>query len=173
MLNAIAIALLLQQAPAVTPDWDLKPRIEKLSQEVGRIKPLLERLDPAKWSANGAPEAYARQWRLCIDSVGHVQNAAARFAAQPGRLPLALETLFRLDALLEQTASLAQGVRRYQNPALADLVEAQVNEAAANREWLRQHSQELANTREVELEVAEKEAQRCRTQIFRPGTKRQ
>ncbi len=173
MLSAIPIAVLLLQAPAVAPDWDLKPRIEKLSEAVGRLKPLLEGLDPSKWAADGAQESYGRQWRLCVDTVGHVQNAAARFAAQPDKLSLALETMFRLDGLLEQSASLTQGARKYQNPAVADLIESQANAVAGNREWLRQHIQELARTREVELEVAEKEAQRCRTQMFRPGTKRQ
>jgi hypothetical protein len=171
-LNAIAIALLLSQASAAAPEWDLKPRIGKLSEEVGRIKPLIEGLDPAKWAAGGAPEAYARQWRHCLDTADHVLNAATRFAAQTERLPLVLETLFRVDGFLEQTASLTQGARKYQNPALADLIEAQANGIAAHREWLRQHAQELANTIQTELEVAEKEAQRCRTQLFRPGARR-
>lgn len=172
MLTGITVALLLFQSAGVTPDWDVKPRIEKLSAEASRLKPLLEQVDPAKWADAAAAESYGKQWRHCLDAAGYVENAAARFASQPGRLSLALETLFRLDNLLEQTASLAQGVRRYQNPAVADLIEAQANGVAGNREWLRQHAQELAKTREIELEVAEKEAQRCRTQMFRPGTKR-
>ena len=73
--------------------------------------------------------------------------------------------LFRLD---QQAISLSQGVRRYQNPAIADLLDSILGSLSSGLEWLRSQSLEMAQQREKELDVAQKEAQRCRTQILQP-----
>jgi len=171
-MTGILFLFLAAGPQGVAPGWDLKPQADKISADVERLRPLMGRLDPSKWTASGAPQGYEKQWRDCLEGIGHVQNAAARLAAKPDRLSLAAETLVRLEALIEHSLSLSQAVRRYQNAAIAELLESEISAAGASREWLRRHVMELSATREQELETAEKEAQRCRTEIVRPRTKK-
>jgi hypothetical protein len=148
------------------PDWELKPRVVKLSEGLDRVRPLLERLQPERWTAAGAPKQYEQQYRDCLETLSHAQNAAARLAERPNRLTLAVETLVRLETFIDLTASLTQAIRKYQNPAVADLVESELA-AASDREWLRRHVLELSAVRERERETAEQEAQQCRERILR------
>lgn len=162
VLNSIALLLLAAQSPGVAPDWEVKPLAEKIGPEVARLRPLFEQLQPERWTAAGAPEAYVKQWKDCLEHIGYVQNAAARLAAQPSKLTLAVETLVRLETLLDLSSSVSRAVRKYQNPAVADLLDSEIHAAGAGRNWLRQHVMELSAVREKELEGAEKEAQGCR-----------
>jgi hypothetical protein len=169
VFTGIAIFLLAAQAPGIAPDWELKPRVDKIAPEVGRLQPLFEQLQPEKWIAAGASPAYEKQLKDCIAHIGYVQSTSQRFAAQPSRLTLAVETLVRMESLLELSSSVSRAVRRYQNPAVADLLDSEISAAGASRDWLRQHVSELAAIREKELETAEKEAQRCRETTLKQG----
>ena len=168
----ILISLLLAQAPGIAPDWDLKPQVEKIGPEVQRLRPLLDQLQPEKWTAAGAPAAYEKQYKDCIANIGYVQNAATRLVEQPAKLTLAVETLVRLETLIQLSTSVSQAVRRYQNPAVAELLESEISTAGASRTWLRQHVSDLSALREKELEVTEQEAQRCRAQTLKQGGKK-
>ena len=176
MYQALIPLLFLFQAPAAaaqtpagaTPDWDMRPRIEKLGKDLTLMKPILDRIDPGTWTVEGGPEAYQRQHKACLEGLSNAQNTIARWEAQPDRLSLMLETLVRIENLNLQAFSLSQGIRRYQNPAVADLLDAVLVSLGASLEWLRSQSLEMAQQREKELEVALKEAQRCRTQLLQP-----
>ncbi len=172
MICGILISLLLLQAPGIAPDWELKPQVEKIGPEVQRLRPLLDQLQPEKWIAAGAPAAYEKHYKDCLTSIGYVQNAAARLAAQPARLTLAVETMVRLETLIQLSTSVSQAVRRYQNSAISDLLDSEISAAGASRDWLRQHVSDLSALREKELEVMEQEAQRCRTQTLKQGGKK-
>jgi len=175
VLTGLTILLLAQSAaqPAgIPPDWDLKPHVEKIGPEVARLRPLFEQLQPEKWTAAGAPQAYEKQYKDCLAGIGFVQNAAARLAEQPAKLTLAVETLVRLETLLQFSSSVSQAVRQYQNPAVADLLDSEIGAAGASRDWLRQHVTDLAAVRERELETAEQEAQKCRAQTLKQGGRR-
>ena len=161
------------QAPAGAPaDWDMRPRIEKLGQNVGKLKPLFDQIHPGSWTIEGGPEAYQKQQKACSDGLGYAQNAIARWSAQPDKLSLMLETLTRIESVNQQAISLSQGVRKYQNPAVADILDSVLNSLSGDLEWLRSQSLEMSQQREKELEVAQKEAQRCRTQILQPNSPR-
>lgn len=172
-MTGILLLIFAAGPQGVAPGWELKPNAEKIGGDVERLRPLIGRLDPVKWTVAGAPKAYEKQWRDCLDGIGHVQNAAHRLVDRPDRLSLAAETLVRLESLIEHALSLSQAVRRYQNPAIAEVLESEISAAGSSREWLRRHVMELSATREQELETAEKEAQRCRTEIIRPGARKQ
>ena len=160
------------QSPGLPPDWELKPKAQQIAQDVERLRPLLARLQPSAWIAAGAPPAYEKQWRDSLDAIDHARSASERLAGEPSRLSAAVETLIRVEALLEHSTSLAQAVRRYQNPAIAEVLESETAAAGASRAWLRQHVHELALQREQELAAAESEAQRCRQQLHRPGARK-
>jgi hypothetical protein len=147
-------------------DWDLRPRIDKLGHAIATLKPILDRVDPGQWAVEDGPAAYQKQLKSCQDEYGYVRNALARWSTQPNQLSLMLETLARIESLAQQAQSLARGVEKYQNPAVAELLIAQLQAMEGDLDWLRTQSLGLAVQREKELETAQKEAQRCRTQIL-------
>ncbi len=85
----------LASSGGVLPEWELRPRIRQIGPDVARLAPLLNKLQPEKWIAAGAPEAYRRQWKDCLDAIPQIEAAAAAFAARPLQLSLAVETLVR------------------------------------------------------------------------------
>jgi hypothetical protein len=173
----IAFLLLAAQPPAASPeagllpDWELKPRAAKLAEGLERVRPLLERLQPERWTAAGAPKQYEQQYRDCLETLNYVLDAAARLGERPNRLTVAVETMVRLETFVNLARSLSEAVRRYQNPAVADLLDSELA-ASSDREWLRRHVLELSAVREREWETAEQEAQRCREQTLKQGPRK-
>jgi DNA repair ATPase RecN len=131
--------------------------------------PLIQQLKPEEWVAKGAPETYADQWKSVQAEVGYLENTAERLAAEPERLTLALEALFRMQSIDARLASLFEAVRKYQNPALAELLESLAAGNGPVRIALQQHVAEVAAQREAEWRIMEAEAQRCRTQLTAPA----
>lgn len=177
MFALLAILVLAQQnaAPSpdagLLPDWELKPRAVKLTEGLERVRPLIERLQPQRWTAAGAPKQYEQQHKDSLEMLDHALHAAARLADKPNGLTVAVETLVRLESFINMAQSLNEAVRRYQNPAVADLVESELA-AAADREWLRRHVLELSAVREREWETAEQEAQRCRERMLKQAPRK-
>ena len=156
-----------QAPPSVASAWDNTTRIGDLSARAARLKPLLEQLTPREWIAHGAPEAYLAQWQDARNELEYLTAAANVFAKQPERLTAALDTLFRMQALEWRLESLAEGVRKYQNPALGDLLLGVMRSNSANRDGLREYITDLAAQKEQEFRIVEQEAQRCRVEINR------
>ncbi len=157
----------LTRAQGISEPWDVSRAAKDLSAQAERLKPLLDQLTPEQWQAKGAPAAYVTQWRNAEDELGYMVRAAANLSRQPEMLTVALETYFRLQAVESQVTSLVEGVRRYQNPAVGDLIVSVMGANSANRDQLRQYITDLAQTRDQEFQIADKEAQRCRGQLMR------
>jgi hypothetical protein len=162
---------LLAQAASVPPEWEVRKQIESLSAGLARLKPVLEQVRAEEWVAKGAPQAYVEQAETVRTELGYLARSAEILRERPDRLTAVLDTFFRLDRMQMLLASLEEGVRRYQNPALADMLRAVFNESAPSREALRLYLMDLAEAKERELEVADREAQRCRDFLIRqpPG----
>jgi hypothetical protein len=66
---------------------------------------------------------------------------------------------------------MSEGTRRYQNAALADLLDSAVASNSGAEANLKSYMRDLAVQRETEMEIAHAEAQRCRDDLFkrRPG----
>jgi len=154
-------------AQGVSAPWDISQTLTSLAEQSQRLLPLLEQLTPEKWETKGAPAAYTAQWRNARSELGYLLGAAEAMKKQPEKLTLALETLFRLQAVEAQVTSLTEGVRRYQNPAVGDLLVSVVSANSANRDQLRQYITDLAKTKEEEFQVVDREAQRCRGTLMR------
>jgi hypothetical protein len=152
---------------SVSAPWDIKETIVSLSAQSSRLKPVLNQLTPEEWVKKGAPEAYVAQWRSAQRELGEVENASAALEKQPEKLTVALGVYFRLQSLEARLTSLVDGVRNYQNPAVGDLIVGIVAENSGNQDKLRQYISDLADQKEQEFAVADKEAQRCRTQLNR------
>lgn len=166
LILPLAVAL-PARAQGVSAPWDISQTLTSLAEQSQRLLPILDQLTPEKWQAKGAPAAYTAQWRNARSEVGYLLGAAESMKKQPEKLTLGLETLFRLQAVEAQVNSLIDGVRRYQNPAVGDLLVSVVSANSANRDQLRQYITELAQTKEEEFQVVDREAQRCRGTLMR------
>ncbi len=157
-LQATPGAALAQTLP---PEWEVRKQLADLVSQTERLGPLVKKIEPAKWS--GAPEAYLAQQTSILQQIQYVSQVVAALARQPERMTLALDVYFRLQSLEGQVLSFTDGIRRFQNPAIADLLAGLTNETAASRERLREYVKELVAMREQERDILEKEAQRCRS----------
>jgi hypothetical protein len=169
MVIGIALLLLNSQSPGVSPEWDTRAQAQRLAQEILPLKTMLAQLDPDRWLAAGAPASLEQRRKRALAEVDALQQSAQDLSSEPLRLGLAVDTLDRLDTVLLESHWLAHAVRKYQNPAMADVMEAALEPFERTRNGLRQHVIELAVTREKELEVAERELQSCREKLLRPA----
>ena len=170
----IALALgclpLASQTRGLPPEWEVRKDVAQMAERVARLTPLLEKTNPQDWSEQGAPAGYADQARRIRAEVVYIGTLLKTLARQPEKLTAALEAFFRLQALDQLMGSYISGVGKYQNPAVADLLQAATSEVGADREKLRQYVVDLAAAKEAEFKVVDQEAQRCRALLSRqPG----
>jgi len=161
------VALLASAAwgQGVENEWDVRKLLSALGDESRRLKPILDQSDPKTWTEASAASSYATQFKTVQNEIQYMTSTAAALAKEPERLTLALETFLRLQSLETTLLSFADGMRKYGNPAVAQLLEGTMRENGENRERLRQYLMELAKTKEQELQIMDKEAQRCRASL--------
>ena len=154
----------LAQVPAagLPPEWETRKQLSAMVANANRLDPILAQLNPEAWKEAGAPEAYVQQLQSTRRALQSLQVSADRLSKDPNRVTYAMDTYFRLQTMEQILGSLATGVRRYQNPAIGDLLFGIANENAANREFLEQYLKDLAAVREAEFQIVDAEAQRCR-----------
>jgi len=155
------------QSSGVSSEWDVRKLLENLDQEAQHLKPIIDQVKPESWLAKGAPNAYVAQWQTAQAQLRYFLASSDGLARQPEKLTLALDAYFRMQAMETMVGSVLEGVRKYQNPALAVLMQNALAENSANRDRLRQYVQDLAEQKEQELQVANREAQRCRDALVR------
>ena len=154
-----------QSAPpqgGVETEWDLRKLLDALVAGAGHLRPLMDQVNPQTWSDKDAAAAYLPQWKSAVNEISYLSHSTQGLSKEPERLTLALEAFFRLQAIQNAVLSLNEGVRKYQNPAVADLLQGALTENVNNRERLKGYITELAETKEQELKIMDKEAQRCR-----------
>ena len=102
-----------------------------------------------------------------LSEIRYLSERIGELERDPERMTPALEAYFRLQSLEAALGALGEGVRKYQNPALADLILGVISENENNRSRLRAYLVELVSTKEHELRIMDTEAQRCRGTILR------
>jgi len=155
-----------QTAPTMT-DEDVAAIFNRLSQGAARIEPMLEQLHVNDWIAKGAPDTYLAQWNSIREQFSAVQSDLSALAQHPDRLSDSMKALFRVQATQVALGSLMGGVRRYQNPALADLIESVAAEANGDIDRFEEHLLEMSDEKERQFTVVDREAQRCRADLSR------
>lgn len=172
VLVTFALILILQRihGQGLVPAWEVKKTLDEVSQQTKRFAPLVEQLKPEAWVDAGAPEAYIAHRRSLLEEIGYLDQSLRSLSARPDRMSLALECFTRMGTIESRMMSLIDAVRRYQNPALADLIQSIMGETAASRDKLRQYAWELVASREQEFDVLVQEAQRCRNMPVRSAT---
>jgi len=154
----------------VSSEWDLRKLLDSLNLEAQHLKPIIDQVKPESWASKGAPSAYVAQWTSAQAELRYLLSSSEALSRQPEKLTFALDTYFRMLAMESTVGSVVEGVRKYQNPALANLMQSVLGENSANRDRLRQYVQDLAAQKEQELQVADREAQRCRDKLMHQPT---
>lgn len=167
--SPLMLVTLTACAQGVAPEWEVKKTLDEVSGQTRRFAPLVQQLKPAEWVKSGAPEAYVAHRQSLLDEIGYLDQTLRQLGSKPGRMSLALQCYTRMGTIESRMMSLIDAVRRYQNPALADLIQSIMGETAASRDKLRQYAWDLVASREQEFDVLEQEAQRCRNMPVRPS----
>ena len=169
---ASSAAAQTQPSGGIPPEWDVRKNLAALAAHAQRLQPLLEQLKPQDWISQGASQTYLEQWKSAQVQVQGLIYSTGQLTRAPEKLTAALEAFFRIEALDTMMRSLSEGLRKYQNPALADLLLSAAAESAANRERLRQYIVDLAAEKEQQFKVMDEEAQRCRGLLSRKPPER-
>ncbi|MBZ5591261.1 MAG: hypothetical protein LAP39_03430 [Acidobacteriia bacterium] len=155
------------QQPTMQNDWDIRKTLDALALHADRLAPFVDQIHPENWIAAGAPEAYVAQAKTCRSEVRAIAASARDLNRTPEKLTGVLQLLFRIRTLESMLGSLGEGLRKYQNPPMADMLNGAISENAGNRDHLQQYALELATAKEQECHVADEEAQRCRQSLSR------
>jgi hypothetical protein len=153
--------------------WDNSPHAADLAAQASRLKPLLDQLKPEEWLAKGAPQAYVTQLASAHQELAALTASASLLDKQPQKLTAALDTYFRLQSLEWRFESLIEAVRKYQNPAVGDLILSVLRSNSANRDSLRAFITELAERHEQEFSIVSQDQQACRAQLSQIPTAKQ
>lgn len=142
--------------------WEIAPAIQELAAHAGRLVPMLDQLPVRSWIEKGASDTYLAQRDSAKEQAQALAGEAKSLAANPERLSLAIQVLFRLQAVETMAGSLMEGIRRYQSPKDSQELSTVVAQGGAARERLQRYVVNLATEREQDLAVMNAEAQRCR-----------
>ncbi|HEX6896425.1 MAG TPA: hypothetical protein VF146_14200 [Bryobacteraceae bacterium] len=154
-------------APAgVAAEWDVRKLLDSLDRQAQHLKPVMDQVKPETWVEKGASDTYVAQWKSAEAQLKYLLSSSQALSRDPEKLTLALDTYLRMQSMETTLGSLIEGIRKYQNPALADLAQSVVAENSTNRDQLSQYLRELAAQKEQEFQVADREAQRCRGMLI-------
>jgi hypothetical protein len=177
LLRAVFFAILIavvtvqaQPAPAaperIPIDSSEVPSIAtKISERSEHLKPMFEEVHVAEWIAKGAPETYNSQWNSLMEQNQAIETDMTGIAGHPEGMQDVMRALFRVHRFDSDLTALLIAVRRYQNPALADLIESVSASDQAAVEKLQQYVLDLADATEKQIGVEDEEAQRCRASL--------
>ena len=155
--------LVAQDQAGLQPDWDIGVIVGEMSAHVTRLLPTLDKVNARAWVAKGASETYAVQLQSSKDQARAIVKDAEALRRNPEKLSQCLQLYFRIDGMEQMINSLVDGIRKYQDPALATQLASQSAENGANRNRFQAYIVSLATQQEQECAVMDKEAQRCRS----------
>ncbi len=159
------------QDQGIAPEWDIRAALKDIAAHSQRMLPVLDQIDAAAMTRNGAPDTYITQLRDSKVQTRALAAEALTLAASPDKLSADLSTFFRMLSLEKSLLSIAEGIRKYWNPAVADLLNSEMAQNGANREQFQRYILDLAAEKEQECAVMDHEAQRCRGILARQPPK--
>ncbi len=137
----------------------------RISERAEHLKPMFEQVHISEWVAKGAPETYNSQWNSLVEQNQAIETDMKVIGEHPEGMQDVMRALFRVHRFDTDLNALLIAVRRYQNPALADLIESVSVSDQASVEKLQQYVLDLADATEKQLSVEDDEAQRCRASL--------
>ena len=167
MRPSLAIFVFSCGAFAQQPDPQVVAIFSAISQQAARIEPMLQQIKPNEWVAKGAPDTYIAQWNSAMEQLKAIETDMSALEQHPEQMTDCMKALFRVQASHQVLNSLMGGLRKYQNPALAELIESVSAEDQANIDRLEQYVLQLATEKDQQYAVVDSEAQRCRATLSR------
>ena len=153
------------------PDPQIIGAFSHISERALRLDPMLQQARTTEWVTKGAPDTYVSQMATTRGQIAAIQADMTELGQHPDHMQDCMKAIFRVRAFHRSLDSLMGGLRRYQNPALADLIQSVSAEDEADLDVLQNYVLELANEKEQEYQVVDREAQRCRATLSRqPAT---
>ena len=159
------IFLVAQDPAGLQPDWDIGVIVGEMSAHATRLLPTLDKVNARAWVAKGASETYPAQLQSSKDQARAIARDAEGLRRNPEKLSKCMELYFRIDGMEQMIHSLVEGIRKYQDPALATELASQSAENGANRNRFQAYIVSLASQQEQECAVMDQEAQRCRSVV--------
>lgn len=156
-------AALYGQQPGLVPAAETGPLFNDLIAQNARLQPLLKQIKAREWIVGGAPQSYVATWEATTQENQDFAVQAKALAKSPEKLADSLRLLEQMHTIQENTSELLQGVAKYQNPALAELISGIQTEGKPARDAYSQRVLDLVTERESQFLTADHEAQRCRT----------
>ncbi len=154
------------------PRWQVEELSTTVVKNLESLNTVVTRLRQVDWTKNGAPPAYAEQHQTLVNELAQLKLAAEALGRRPEKLTYAVDTYLWLDRTGSLLASVAAAVRRYYNPAVADLIDSARSRHADSTLQVQQYMRQLAVHVEDSMEVAHREAQRCRGELVaRPASR--
>jgi hypothetical protein len=173
LLLALAAPVLAQQPRSSSgqPPRFSEDQIRILFQQIGaraaRLQPMIEGIHAGEWVSKGAPDAYVSQQKSMLEQLTAVQTDMSVLAQHPDQMTDTMKALFRVQSVHRLLGTLLGGVRRYQNPAVADLIDSVAAEDQSDLDRVEVYLIDLAGQKEQELQAMDSEAQRCRGILLR------
>jgi Mg2+ and Co2+ transporter CorA len=152
-------------APVALGDTQVIAVFNAISQHMARLEPMLEQVRVKDWVTKGAPDAYVQQLESTTKEIHGIEDEMARMAQHTDEMQACMRALFRVQAFHVPLNSLMGGLRNYQNPALADLIESVAAEDQTQIGKLEQYVLQLADAKDQQYAIVDKEAQRCRATL--------
>jgi len=144
----------------MAPAWDTGKLFTDLAAQSARLQPLIRKLNVKEWT--GAPDTYGPLLATLVEDNQAIPEQAKAVSQHPEKLADSLQLLLRVHTVETNLPVVLAGLRKYGNPALADLIEGVAAEGAPARQTFSQRVVDLTAQREEQFEVADHEAQRCR-----------
>jgi len=165
----VSAAALYAQAPAAADQpagletkWEIAPVLQEIAAHAEELAPLLDKVNPQAWVEKGASDTYLAQLQSSKEQARALAAEAKSLAASPERLSGLLQLLFRVQGVESMLASLGEGMRKYQSAAEAQALASAAGRSGASRDRLQGYIVNLAAEQEQDLQVMDREAQRCR-----------
>jgi hypothetical protein len=166
LLLLLAGPILAQQASVMT-DFDAAQLFNAVAGQTQKLAPMIEQINTPDWLTKGAAPTYHELRNNALAQNKAIVRAMQDLVQHPSKLSDCLSALFRIQSMEMELISLDPGLRKYQNPALADLISSLLAEGNRNRNRFREYVVDLAGHKEQQFEVADKEAQRCRENLMK------
>jgi len=157
-----------QPPPGLETDWDIGAVLQEIEAHTTRVLQVLDKTDAQAWVAQGASTTYAEQLQSSREQARALAEEARALARNPQKLSALLRLHFRTQGLETMLGSLREAMRKYQSPAAAEALASLDAEGSANRDRLQNYIVNLAEQREQQFVVMDKEAQRCRGMLSAP-----
>jgi hypothetical protein len=164
-LLAGSLSIAAGQSEGMLPRWEVAELSKSIVENTDQLKKVLEQINPARWPEQGPSRVYQEQYQSLQAELENLRLSAEALGRKPEKLSVVVDTFLWLDRTDSMIGSLSAGVRRYQSPALSDVLDSVKGKGDAAAASLKEYMRQVAVQQEAAMEIADREAQRCRERL--------